>query len=158
GAERDRLYAFKSGGFSDTENGGRRYIYQNTSLEPPPSSEGAPGPNDLGAGYGAGGTGGTTNGMMNTVTRNNVFASWKSSWDAFDLTNASGNDLDYDVTNARMDVSLEPHGKGSVTLTYQDANGWSSYFHGSYRLAPASPGHDDGVVLPNFNDGAPAAY
>src|SRR5206468_4144124 len=106
----------------------------------------------------AGGTGGSTNGMLNTVTRNNVFATWKSGADAIDLTNASGNDLDYDVTNGRLGTSLEPHGKGSVTLIFQAANGWSSYFRGSYRLAPASPGHDDGVVIPNFNDGAPAAY
>lgn len=158
GNEQDRLYAFKSGGFSATENGGRRYIYHNTSLEPPPSSENAPGPNDLGAGYGAGGTGGTTNGMMNTVSRNNVFGTWKASADTFDLTNASGNDLDYDVSNGVMPLSLEAHGEGSATPQFQSGNGWSSYFNGMYRLAPGSPGHDDGTVIPNFNDGVPAAY
>jgi hypothetical protein len=158
GSERDREYAYKCGGFSSTENGGRRYLYHHTSLQPPASSQSAPGPNDLGAGIGAGGTGGSTNGMMNTVTRNNIFATWKASADAFDLTNASKNDLDYDVSNGRLPTSLEPHGKGAVTLSFQDKNGWSSYFKGAYRLAAGSPGYDDGLVIPGFNDDVPIAY
>ncbi len=96
--------------------------------------------------------------MMNTVSRNNEFGTWKASADTFDLTNASGNDLDYDVSSGVMPTSLEPHGEGSATVQFQSGNGWSSYFNGKYRLAAGSPGHDDGVVIPGFNDGVPAAY
>jgi hypothetical protein len=95
---------------------------------------------------------------MNTVSRNNIFATWKSAEDAIDLTNASGNDLDDDVTNGRLSTSIETHGEGTAAIVFQDKNGWSSYFGGAYRLAAGSPGHDDGAVIPNFNDGASAAY
>jgi PKD repeat protein len=147
GNERDRLYMFKSGGLSF--NGGRRYLYHNTSMQPPFSSESAAsGPNPLGAGFGAGGNGGV-NAMQNTVTRNNVFEIWKSNWDTFDLNGASGNDLDYDLSNG---VIAEAHAD-KATPQYQAGNGWSAYWTGKYRLAPGTAGYNDGVVIPNFNDG-----
>jgi PKD repeat protein len=147
GNERDRLYMFKSGGLS--ANGGRRYLYHNTSLQPPYTSENtASGPNSLGAGFGAGGNGGANN-MQNTVSRNNVFEMWKSNWDTYSQIDP-GNDLDYDLSNGIMS---EAHGYGSSTPQYQAGNGWSAYSSGRYRLAPGTKGYDDGVVIPNFNDG-----
>ena len=153
GNEQDRVAAFKSGGFSSVENGGRRYIYHNTLLQPPYASENAPGPNTLGGGQGAGGTGGFN--MINTVSRNNVFDIWKTGWQVFAQTDSS-DDLDYDTTNANM---TESHGKTGAAAQYQSGNGWvgtypgRNNYHGKYRLVPGTSGHDDGAVIPNFNDG-----
>src|SRR6202171_5356462 len=150
GNERDRLYMIKSGGMGPGLNGGRRYIYHNTSMQPPYTSEStAGGPNPLGAGFGAGGNGGA-DAMQNTVSRNNLFEMWKPTWSTFDLGGASGNDLDYDLSNG---VMSEVHGYQGTTPRYQTGNGWSSYWDGKYRLQPATSGYDDGVVIPNFNDG-----
>jgi PKD repeat protein len=148
GNESDRNAMMKSGGLGGL-NGGRRYLYHNTSLQPPYTSESdGVGPYSLGAGNGAGGAGGTGNGMENTVARNNVFEIWKPWWGAYDLTNASGNDLDYDLTNGNLS---EAHGLQS-TPQYQTNNGWSAYWAGRYRLQAGTPGHDDGIPIPNFND------
>jgi hypothetical protein len=148
GGGRDSM--LKSGGIG-IYNGGRRYLYHNTSLQPPFTSESsATGPNPLGAGLGVEDTG-TTTPLMNTVSRNNVFEIWKSTWGAFGMSaGSSGNDLDYDLTNGGMS---ETHGYAATTPQYQTGNGWSSYWNGKYRLVPGTPGHDDGIVIPNFNDG-----
>ena len=152
GNEQDRVAAFKSGGFSTAENGGRRYIYHNTLLQPPYASESAPGPNTLGAGQGAGGT---SFPMLDTVSRNNVFDLWKTSWQVF-ADQDSSDDLDYDTSNANM---TEAHGKTGAAAQYQTGNGWvgtnpgRTNFHGKYRLKPGTNGYDDGVPIPNFNDG-----
>jgi len=140
----------KSGGIG-AFNGGRRYLYHNTSLQPPFTSESsATGPYPLGAGSGAEDTGDNTP-MQNTVSRNNVFEIWKSWWPAFGLSaGASGNDFDYDLSNG---VMTETHGNGATTPQYQTGNGWSSYWTGKYRLLPGTPGYNDGLVIPNFNDG-----
>ena len=148
GGGRDSM--MKSGGI-DIYNGGRRYLYHNTSLQPPFTSEpSATGPNPLGAGTGVTDTGSTTP-LMNTVSRNNVFEIWKSNWGAFSFNStASGNDLDYDLSNG---VMSEAHGLAATTPQYQTGNGWSSYWTGKYRLVPGTHGYDDGVLIPNFNDG-----
>lgn len=152
GNERDRVAAFKSGGFSSTQNGGRRYIYHNTFLQPPYASENAPGPYTLGAGQGAGGA--SNYAMINTVSRNNVYEIWKPNWDVFAMPDSS-DDLDYDLSNANM---TEAHGK-SGAAQYQSGNGWlgtypgRNNYHGKYRLQPGTPGYDDGALIPNFNDG-----
>ena len=152
GNEHDRVAAFKSGGFSNTENGGRRYIYHNTFLQPPYASENAPGPNPLGAGQGAGGA--SNFAMINTVSRNNVYEIWKPTWDVFAQTDSS-DDLDYDLSNGNMS---EAHAE-SGAAQYQSGNGWvgtypgRNNYHGKYRLMPGTPGYDDGVPIPNFNDG-----
>jgi hypothetical protein len=153
-------------------NGGRRYIYHNTSLQPDWHSESAAsGPNPLGTGVGVKGTGGTTNGLQNTVTRNNVFENWKAGWSGFDLTNAtSDNNFDYDLTNSNCwsgsgstcsTTATEPHGYVVTTPSYLSGNGWLSTapgWHGKYRLNPISGNHgyQDGQPIPNFNDGTPA--
>jgi hypothetical protein len=148
GGGRDSM--MKSGGV-DVYNGGRRYLYHNTSLQPPYTSEtSATGPNPLGAGTGVEDTGSSTP-LENTVSRNNVFEVWKSNWGAFTFNStASGNDLDYDLTNG---VMSEANGFAATTPQYQSGNGWSSYWTGKYRLVPGTHGYDDGVIIPNFNDG-----
>lgn len=148
GGGRDSM--MKSGGI-DIYNGGRRYLYHNTSLQPPFTSEpSATGPNPLGAGTGVEDTGSSTP-LENTVSRNNVFGVWKSNWGAFTFNStASGNDLDYDLTNG---VMSEAHGFAATTPQYQSGNGWSSYWTGKYRLVPGTHGYDDGVIIPNFNEG-----
>jgi hypothetical protein len=83
GGGRDSM--MKSGGV-DVYNGGRRYLYHNTSLQPPYTSEtSATGPNPLGAGTGVEDTGSSTP-LENTVSRNNVFEVWKSNWGPSPLT------------------------------------------------------------------------
>lgn len=47
----------------------------------------------------------------------------------------------------------EANGFAATTPQYQSGNGWSSYWTGKYRLVPETPGYDDGVIIPNFNDG-----
>ncbi|HEX3155280.1 MAG TPA: DNRLRE domain-containing protein [Candidatus Angelobacter sp.] len=147
GGGRDSM--MKSGGVGSYD-GGRRYLYHNTSLQPPASSESsATGPNPLGAGTGVEDTGSSTP-LENTVSRNNVFEVWKSNWGAFTFNStASGNDLDYDLTNG---VMSETNGFAATTPQYQSGNGWSSYWTGKYRLVPGTHGYDDGVIIPNFND------
>lgn len=148
GGGRDSM--MKSGGVGSYD-GGRRYLYHNTSLQPPFTSEtSATGPNPLGAGTGVEDTGSSTP-LENTVSRNNVFEVWKPNWGAFTFNStASGNDLDYDLTNG---VMSEAHGFAATTPQYQSGNGWSSYWTGKYRLVPGTHGYDDGLIIPNFNDG-----
>jgi hypothetical protein len=137
-------------------NTGKMYIYHNTSLQPPASSEGFTG-FPLGAGGGSGG------GPLE-VSRNNVFEIWKPNWNGF---NTTGTDADFDLTNVNCwtgslpsCTTTEPDGHTSTTPQYQNqnatdgtANGWRSYWNGKYRLVPGTPGYDDGVAIPNFNDG-----
>jgi PKD repeat protein len=163
GAERERLYMFKSGGIG-TLNGGKRYIYHNTALQPSFASQGAPGPNSLGAGFGAGGNGfddsGNDQNMQNTVTRNNIFESWYSASSGLSSESAleefdGVNDFDYDLTNGYLS---ETHGYQRTVPQYQAGNGWSAWWTGKYRLKAThtdgthNEGYDDGAVIANFND------
>jgi len=112
-------------------NGGKRYIYHNTSLQAPASSEPGAAGNPLGTGLGVKGTGGSTNGLQNTVTRNNIWHNWKTGWSAFSLADASNNDIDYDLTNSicwwgpapTCTGSFEPNGHRQTTPSYQSGNG-----------------------------------
>ena len=137
----DRGPFFKSG--SDTSVGnGRRYVFHNTSLQP----RDAAATNGLGAGGGLQGTG--SNPLTNTVSRNNIFYIWKSSWESVNYRGGAGNDVDYDVYNGTLsaDAAAETHG---VHTAPQFASG--------YQLAPGTAGYGAGVRIPNFNDmyGAP---
>jgi hypothetical protein len=157
-------------------NGGRRYVYHNTSLQPDWESEPeAVGPNPLGTGLGVKGTGGLPavvhlNGLQNTVTRNNVYENWKTGWSAFGLNHASNNDLDYDLTNSicwwgpapSCTGSYEPNGHRNTPPSYLSGNGWLTpggpQYHGKYRLSTATgtKGYRDGEPIPNFNNGTTA--
>jgi hypothetical protein len=141
----DRGPFFKSG--TDTSVGnGRRYVFHNTSLQPrDPSAS-----NGLGAGSGIHGTGG--NALTNTVSRNNIYNIWKSSWDSVDQTSGGfGNDVDYDLYNGTVNAGTgaESHGV-RLAPTYASGNGVG--MSGLYQLAPGTAGFASGVRIPNFND------
>ena len=141
----DRGPFFKSG--TDTSVGnGRRYVFHNTSLQPrDPSAS-----NGLGAGSGIHGTGG--NPLTNTVSRNNIYNIWKSSWDSVDQTSGGfGNDVDYDLYNGTVNAGTgaESHGV-RIAPTYASGNGVG--MSGLYQLAPGSAGYGTAVRIPNFND------
>jgi PKD repeat protein len=158
GNESDRGDMFKSGAIGQF-NGGKRYLYHNTSLQPTPASEGAPGPSGLGAARGSARSS-ATDAMLNTTALNNVFELWKPDTETYRLIGASGDLLDFDLTNSNCWGStsttscnfVEAHGARATPL-YQPGNGFSSYWNGKYRLSAGTPGHDDGTVIPNFSDG-----
>src|SRR4026208_2580995 len=76
------------------------YMHPNTPARPRAAPEPGAAGNPLGTGLGVKGTGGSTNGLQNTVSRNNIWHNWKTGWSAFSLTDASNNSLDYDLTNS----------------------------------------------------------
>jgi hypothetical protein len=143
-----RLYMFKSGSV-DGFKGGKRYVFHNTMLQAP-GTGGAKMP--LGGGAGLAGPGNGVN-LEDTMSRNNVFHVWKPHWNAIYNVNA-GNDLDYDLTNGGFQVpsGAEPN-RVIATPTYRSGHGWSNEAGGNYQLQPGSPGYDQGVRIPNFNDG-----
>jgi hypothetical protein len=149
-AENDpRGLMFKSGnggGFGD----GRRYVFHNTMLQTPPpagstltlgGSEGLSGPSPHEP-------------MTNTVSRNNIFHVFKPGWAAINAQGGAGNDLDYDLYNAKITgiTGAQAHGIAG-TPVYAPGNGPASDAGGMYQLAPTSPGYKKGARIPNFNDG-----
>jgi hypothetical protein len=142
----DDRNTFAKSGTSDGFGDGRRYVFHNTVLQPPP----APGAK-LTSGADSGIYGPKS--LTNTVSRNNIFQTWKNWHDAIGgKPGAVANDLDYDVYNGKMPDGSERHGiKG--TPVYLRGHGPASEADGRYQLAPGSPGYDAGVVIPNFNDG-----
>jgi hypothetical protein len=127
--------------------GGRRYFFHNTILQP--TRPGCRYP--LGAGLGPADYGGP---MTNTVSRNNIWHVFRPEAISISAGRSDGtNDLDYDLYNGRIKGApgAEPHGMKGVPL-YAPGNGPASGSGGRYHLAPASPGYDRGVRIPNFND------
>jgi len=141
----DDRNTFAKSGTGDGFGDGRRYVFHNTVLQPPPypgakltsgADSGIYGPQSL----------------TNTVSRNNVFHTWKNWHDAIGgKAGAVPNDLDYDLYNGVVPAGSERHGIKGVPV-YLGGNGPSSGDKGMYQLASGSPGHDAGVVIPNFND------
>ena len=144
-----RLYMFKSGSQSGY-GGGRRFMFHNTALQaPPPAGSTYP----LGAGEGLAAPS-STEGLTNTVSRNNIYHVWKSHWASIRTQGGSGNDLDYDLVNGSVTAYAGAEANRVVGVPiYAPGNGWISEGGGMYQLAPSSPGYDRGAVLPNFNDG-----
>ena len=145
----DRGPMFKSG--SDTSVGnGRRYVFHNTALQPrDPSAT-----NGLGAGSGIHGS--STNPLTNTVSRNNIYNIWKSSWDSIDQTSSGfGNDVNYDLFNGSVSAGTGAESNGIRGIpTFASGSGVG--MSGMYQLAPGSVGYGTGVPIPNFNDNAAA--
>jgi hypothetical protein len=133
---------FKAGS-NATLGDGRRYIFHNTMLEAT-----APGViNGLGGGSGINGTGSTqlTN---NTVSKNNIWHLWKD-WDAYQDI-GTGNYFERDMYNGNAGA---PVVNGiHATPTYAPGNGWQSESGGDYALQCGTPGYDQAVGVPNFND------
>jgi hypothetical protein len=144
---------FKSGDKGTTWGSGRRYVFHNTMLQAPPPS---------GTQYTLGGGGGlagpnSSDKLVNTVSRNNIFHIWKTWWPSIDTKGGSGNDLDYDLVNGNVTAySGAEANRVTGVPVYQSGHGWQSGQGGLYQLAPGSPGHGKGAKIPNFNDGVSA--
>jgi hypothetical protein len=144
----DRLNFAKSGS-SGTYGDGRRYVFHNTLLQATQSGLQFP----LGA---AGGiiAAGTSQPTTNTVSRNNILHVQRASFDSIRTQGGGGNDFDYDLRSGGINAyaGAAPH---SIVATpiYRAGHGWASWADGNYQLAPGSRGYDEGVRLPNFNDG-----
>jgi hypothetical protein len=144
---------FKSGDKGTTWGSGRRYVFHNTMLQAPPPAGTS---NPLGGGGGLAGPN-SSDKLVNTVSRNNIFHIWKSWWPSIDTKGGSGNDLDYDLVNGNVTAysGAEPN-RVTGTPVYQSGHGWQSEANGQYQLAPSSPGYGRGAKIPNFNDGVAA--
>jgi hypothetical protein len=111
--------------------GGRVYVYHNTLLR---TSE-RHGTYVAFTGFGTK--------LQGYVTRNNIFDVTKAVMEGSE--NESTNDFDYDLfTTANVGKGYEQH--GIVSKPRYAALG-------QYGLEEGAPGHDDGVVVPNFSDG-----
>ena len=133
---------FKSG--SDSSLGdGRRYLFHNTMLQATQSgcSYG------LGGGAGIGGTG-STQLVNNTVSMNNIYHLFKQGGALYQVgvNNTFQNDM-FDGTYGAAIVN----GINAAPV-YAAGNGWQSESGGQYALASGTPGYDQGVRIPNFND------
>ncbi|HEX5129437.1 MAG TPA: hypothetical protein VFV90_06805 [Usitatibacter sp.] len=146
----NRQPMFKAGshqGFAD----GRRYIYHNTMLQAQEGATDFP----LGGAMGVSGTGPSQR-IRNTVTRNNIWHTWRPydiAWAPFEETIQAdpGNDFGWDMYNGTDGSTIR---KPIIAAPlYAPGNGWKSEEGGMYQLAPGSPGSDQGVPIPNFNDG-----
>ncbi|HWM42779.1 MAG TPA: hypothetical protein VNP36_10105, partial [Burkholderiales bacterium] len=79
---------------------------------------------------------------------------WKATSYAIRTQGGGSNDFDYDLRNGGIDAyaGAEPNGIVATPI-YRAGHGWASWGGGNYQLAPGSRGYDEGVRLPNFNDG-----
>jgi hypothetical protein len=146
----DRQPMFKAGSFDGLPDG-RRYIYHNTMLQARDGTTEYP----LGGAMGVAGTGDTKR-VRNTVTRNNIWHTWRPydiAWAPFDDTIQAdlGNDFGWDMYNGTEGSSIR--NAIIATPTYAAGNGWKSEEGGMYQLARFTFGHDQGTRIPNFNDG-----
>jgi len=88
------------------------------------------------------------------VSRNNIWHVYRSTTGSISAPGGSANDFDYDLYNGNVNAYRGAESHGIVgTPIYQPGNGWESGANGMYQLTPNTRGHDDGAVLPNFNDG-----
>ncbi|MBW2530443.1 MAG: hypothetical protein JRI55_03125, partial [Deltaproteobacteria bacterium] len=127
---------------SGEPGGGKIFVFHNTLLQPDPPSGMT---NLLGVAVGLG-WGGP---MLNTATRNNILHTYRDTSRAIrDRDLDPLGDYDYDLYNGTIEAAdgYEPHGIHD-TPVYDPNNA-----EGEFALDPSSPGFDDGVILPNFND------
>lgn len=135
------------GGFLKTDDGGGKiYVFHNTLLQPL-QPRGVSYPLGCGRGLGWGGR------MLNTTSRNNILHVSDPRYPGIkDSTGVTYHDVlgdyDYDLFNSHNEVypGAEPNGIKGVPI-YDPNNGG-----GEFALHASSPGYDQGVVIPNFND------
>jgi len=133
---------FKSG--SDSSLGdGRRYLFHNTLLQATQSGC----TYGLGGGAGIGGTG-STQLVNNTVSMNNIYHLFKQGAALYQIcvSNTFQNDMFNGTYGAAIVNGI------NATPVYAAGNGWQSESGGQYALAAGTPGYDQGVRIPNFND------
>jgi MYXO-CTERM domain-containing protein len=101
---------------------------------------------------GCNGLGGSGRIIHHAVTRNNILHV-RSDHSRSISTNATNtdNDYDYDLYNAEVPAGHEANGI-SGTPTYETGTFDRATMTGDFALQSSSPGYDDGVRLPNFND------
>jgi hypothetical protein len=145
----DRQPMFKAGSHPDFRDG-RRYIYHNTMLQARDGTSEFP----LGGAMGVAGASAGQR-VRNTVTRNNIWHTWRPydyRWRPFDdaIQADAGNDFGWDLYNGTDGTSIRS--AIIATPTYAPGNGWKSEEGGMYQLALDTPGVNQGVRIPNFND------
>jgi len=113
--------------------GGRVYVYHNTLYRTSPAEGTYAGITSFGTP------------LMNYVTRNNIFDNTEAAID--DPTKEMSNDFDYDLFAAPVGSDARHQSHGRQAAPEYDL------LSGSFALKEGTPGHDDGVVIPNFNDG-----
>ncbi|MBN2138197.1 MAG: right-handed parallel beta-helix repeat-containing protein [Sedimentisphaerales bacterium] len=135
---------FLKAGLGSGFAGGRTYVFHNTLLQPP-----TPVSQDPWQGHciGLSTWGGA---LINHISRNNI-------WHVFNPKGHSiqergdlcrDNDYDYDLCSARV-IPAEIHQTHGIKAApiYDPKNRT-----GQFALAPDTPGHDAGTIIPNFND------
>ncbi len=133
---------------------GRTFVYHNTIVQPEQEN---------GRQYPLGCEGALVaegRALYNVVSRNNIFTNYRLDSYTFrdnpETPEQCGrNDFDYDLYTGRIkescpEVRYQQHG------IHLDSNEQIVYNPrdpaGPYALSPGSPGHDAGILLPNFND------
>lgn len=141
---------------------GQVYLYHNTMLQLAPIP-----PLQRPQGAEIGISGGTGQPLTQTKSRNNILHVFTNTSPSIRTEGGTGNDMNYDLYNGALagttgmeanGIKVDPTGQsGTLPLgpIYKaghgpEADGWPL---GKYQLEPASPGHDDGEVIPNFSDG-----
>jgi hypothetical protein len=146
------------GGFLKTSSkdapyiGGRIFVFHNTILQPP-SSQGINGPLGCSIGLGAG-----WNGMINTISRNNIIhVAFESGRSINDFDQHPNGSYDYDLYNGMIVAEPGNEGNGINGLpiydpipSFQLSDGITG--RGLFTLSTSSPGFDEGIIIPNFND------
>lgn len=138
---------------------GRRYLFHNTLLQHPiPGSTSGGGIGECVNGLSPN-SAGDWQPLSNTMTRNNIFHSWRSSYPCYRQGSGNGlrwdNDLNYNLYNGSISSvysGAEAQGLNGVP-TYKPGHGAENYDGGFYELADNSPGRNMGQVLYNFSDG-----
>ena len=135
-------------GDKGSHGAGRQYWFHNTVLQPTRPGLKPP----LGVVTCLSSWGGP---FTETVSRNNIWHTYTSDrGKSISAGNTSRkNTFDYDLCNNRVVAyeGAEPHGIKGVPI-YASGHGPASGPGGMYQLDRSSPGHDAGVVIPNFND------
>jgi hypothetical protein len=140
----ERQSMFKAGSDAGFANG-RRYVFHNTTLQ----AQGEGAYNGLGASAGMGGTASNRQ-LRNTVSRNNIWHVWRANSSAFYEVGLD-NDLARDMYSGSAGATIV---NGiNATPTYRSGHGWQSESGGLYQLQAGTAGADQGLLIPNFNDG-----
>ncbi|MEZ4338975.1 MAG: hypothetical protein R3B82_20350 [Sandaracinaceae bacterium] len=124
--------------------GGRVYVFHNTNYGVPLDADTCPR-----------GIDGLRKQLLEFVTRNNI---WEvTDVPIFDFDHPDGtfelrSDFDWDLYNREQSSRVlgQGHYRHGILATPSYEGSWAD---GDLRLVPGSRGHDEGVRIPNFNDG-----
>ncbi len=132
---------------------GRMYVYHNTILQPNSPNGSLP----LGC---EGALVAEGRFLYNAVTRNNIFTNYDTDKYTFrdnpeDYSQCGRNDFDWDLYTGQIKETCETENyqeHGIHLLSNDEIIYNPDDPAGPYALMPDTPGHDAGVLLPNFND------